>query len=302
MKSISQAILLSWKYLILTLTLIGGLWLLLYLRNFTIDLDILKIYIAPKVVLTSILMASLIFYQRFVWEDIESVELTEYSKVVKYFSFTVSLLFVAVILLIFSIAADSYILIIDSLDWVVTLSLVCSTIALLYLFLFVAWLAIRTLGEMQTLREAGEGKTLKEPAKNITKDQGINMADLKKGEGDKNFTYPISEERQLLPQRLMVFLLGNSILVLGFSEIVSKSKFLSYVISSLGLVFSLIGLIHFCRLPKRLNAMEGIKHNWKRFLASWKQGRGIGIPCSILFIIFWGLVLVGMWFGWIVVN
>lgn len=96
------------------------------------------------------------------------------------------------------------------------------------------------------------------------------------------------EERQLLPQRLMVFLIGNSILVLGFGPMIGSALFLSQVLGFVGLVFSGVALAHFWRLPARLDAYEGIRDKGvRRFFTNWIRGRGIGIPCSMLFIIFW---------------
>jgi len=103
----------------------------------------------------------------------------------------------------------------------------------------------------------------------------------------------LKEERQLLPQRLMVFLIGNSVLVLGFSTMIDSALFLSRVLGFVGLVFTCFGLAHFWRLPRRLDTLEGIQdRGFRRFLKTWKKGRGIGIPCSILFIIFWLFALV----------
>ena len=98
----------------------------------------------------------------------------------------------------------------------------------------------------------------------------------------------LREERQLLPQRLMVFLIGNSVLVLGFGTMIDNACFLSQVLGFVGLVSSSLGLAHFWRLPRRLDTLQGIEdRGCRRFLATWIHGRGIGIPCSILFVIFW---------------
>lgn len=98
----------------------------------------------------------------------------------------------------------------------------------------------------------------------------------------------LREERQLLPQRLVVFLIGNSVLVLGFGTMIDSALFLSRVLGFVGLIFSSLGLAHFWRLPRRLDTYEGIQdRSVRRFLTTWIHGRGIGIPCSILFIAFW---------------
>ncbi len=98
----------------------------------------------------------------------------------------------------------------------------------------------------------------------------------------------LREERQLLPQRLTVFLVGNSVLVLGFGTMIDTAWSLSQVLAIVGLLFSCFGLAHFCRLPKRIDALEGIQDRGsRRFLATWIHGRGIGIPCLVLFITFW---------------
>jgi hypothetical protein len=55
-----------------------------------------------------------------------------------------------------------------------------------------------------------------------------------------------------------------------------------------------VSLAHFWRLPRRLDALQGKSDKGvKRFLATWVEGRGIGIPCSIAFIMFWLLAV-----GW----
>lgn len=101
-------------------------------------------------------------------------------------------------------------------------------------------------------------------------------------------TQRLREERQLLPHRLTVFLIGNSVLVLGFATVMDTDLCLSRVLGFVGLAFSSLGLAHFWRLPKRLDTLEGIQdRGFRRFLRTWIHGRGIGIPCSMLFIFFW---------------
>ena len=98
----------------------------------------------------------------------------------------------------------------------------------------------------------------------------------------------LKEERQLLAPRLTVFLIGNSVLVLGFATMIASALFLSQVLGFVGLVFSSVGVAHFWHLPRRLDTYEGIPDKGvKRFLTTWIHGRGIGIPCSMLFMIFW---------------
>ncbi|MCK4402154.1 MAG: hypothetical protein KAV98_00045 [Dehalococcoidia bacterium] len=150
------ALALSWKYLILTVIVGGGLYWVAHLNNFTVALGIVKTFIGPKAALMSILMASVIFYHRFVWDDIERVKPSEYHLVVGHFAGTLCFLFGAVVLLVISVAADAYTIFLGTANWLIRISSVCSAVALIYLLVFIVWLAVRTLGQMQTLKEAGE--------------------------------------------------------------------------------------------------------------------------------------------------
>jgi hypothetical protein len=67
----------------------------------------------------------------------------------------------------------------------------------------------------------------------------------------------LKEERALIPHRLTGFLLWQSILLLAFAEIMAHSRFLSQVLSILGLTSSLIGLKNFWSLPAWIDFLEG---------------------------------------------
>lgn len=98
----------------------------------------------------------------------------------------------------------------------------------------------------------------------------------------------LDKERQLLSGRLTTFLIGNSILVLGFATIIEHDLYFPRVLSIIGLLFAGFSLAHFWRLPRKLDALEGIQErSFGRFCKSMVKGRGIGIPCSMLFLIFW---------------
>jgi len=96
------------------------------------------------------------------------------------------------------------------------------------------------------------------------------------------------EEKASISARLTGFLVWQSILVLAFAEIAGQSYFLSQVLSILGLVSTLISLGNFLRLPARIDALEGREDKGARRLIRWMlQGRGLGIDCSLIFLMFW---------------
>ncbi|MBT9139124.1 MAG: hypothetical protein DDT31_01705 [Syntrophomonadaceae bacterium] len=98
----------------------------------------------------------------------------------------------------------------------------------------------------------------------------------------------LKEERASIPGRLAGYLLWQSILILAFAEIIAQSWFLSFVLSALGLVSSLIGLGNFWSLPAKIDSLEGRKDKGaRRFIRRIFQGRTIGIECSAMFAIFW---------------
>ena len=98
----------------------------------------------------------------------------------------------------------------------------------------------------------------------------------------------LREEKASISARLTGFLVWQSILVLAFAEIMGQSFFLSQVLSLLGLISTLISLGNFWRLPSRIDALEARKDKGLRRLIRWMfQGRGLGIDCSLIFIVFW---------------
>jgi len=142
---------------------VGGLYWVAHLSNFTVASDIVKTLIGPKAALASILMASVIFFHQFAWDEIEKVKRQELPAVVRYSAGPLCLLFGSVTLLVISLAADAYTILLGAVNWLVRISASCSAVALLYLLVFIVWVAVRALGEMQTLAEAGKsGKESKE--------------------------------------------------------------------------------------------------------------------------------------------
>lgn len=106
--------------------------------------------------------------------------------------------------------------------------------------------------------------------------------------GEKKDAERLNLERQLIPQRLAAFLIGNSVLVLGFATIMEHSVCLSKVLSVIGVLVSLWGSWHFAPLPKRLDDLEGEEAGLRSYRFSrWRKGRFVGIPFSAFFIGFW---------------
>lgn len=103
----------------------------------------------------------------------------------------------------------------------------------------------------------------------------------------------IQTERQLLPQRLMIFLLTNSILFVGFASL--DELFLQRVITAIGLVVSLVSLFHFLPIYRRLKALDVIagklpdpEHTHRKKWEKLFGGKTLGIWFSSIFIILWG--------------
>lgn len=107
----------------------------------------------------------------------------------------------------------------------------------------------------------------------------------------------LKEERALIPHRLTGFLIWQSILLLAFAEIMAHSRFLSQVLSILGLISALIGFKNFWGLPALIDSLEGRQDKgFRRFIERMFQGRGLGIPCSIIFAIFWVCAIIWSFF------
>ncbi|MHA1742657.1 MAG: hypothetical protein ACTSV6_00220 [Candidatus Heimdallarchaeota archaeon] len=101
-------------------------------------------------------------------------------------------------------------------------------------------------------------------------------------------TERLKEERALIPHRLTGFLIWQSILLLAFAEIMAQSRFLCQVLSILGLISALIGLKNFWGLPSLIDSLEGRQDKgFRKLIRRMFQGRGVGIPCSIIFAVFW---------------
>ena len=102
----------------------------------------------------------------------------------------------------------------------------------------------------------------------------------------------LREERALIPSRLTGFLLWQSILLLAFAEIMAHSGFLSEVLSILGAISAMIGLRNFWGLPALIDSLEGREdQGLRRAIERMFQGRGLGIPCSLIFIAFWACAM-----------
>lgn len=100
------------------------------------------------------------------------------------------------------------------------------------------------------------------------------------------------EERALIPLRLSGFLLWQSILLLAFAQIMSESLFLGQTLGILGMISALIGFVNFWNLPAQMDSWEGREPaGFKRFVQRMFEGRGLGIPCSAIFLALWGCAI-----------
>ena len=105
-------------------------------------------------------------------------------------------------------------------------------------------------------------------------------------------------ELQLIPQRLLVFLLGSSILVLGFIHLANNpySHLIGYVGFPLSRVLALMGLLsaifaipQFIHLLRRVRKLEDdLNIERKRKVEEWVYvGRGAGVICAGIIAGFW---------------
>jgi len=107
----------------------------------------------------------------------------------------------------------------------------------------------------------------------------------------------LREEKESVSERLTGYLVWQSILILAFAEIMGQSRFLAQVLSVLGLVSTLIGFGNFLRLPLKMDALEGREDKGAKRLIRWVfQGRGLGLDCSVIFLVFWACAIAWSFF------
>ena len=63
-------------------------------------------------------------------------------------------------------------------------------------------------------------------------------------------------ERKLLVQRLYIFLLINSIVLISFVNLLTKELWLGFVVAGIGFITSMVAIPHFIRIGNRLNEIE----------------------------------------------
>ena len=111
---------------------------------------------------------------------------------------------------------------------------------------------------------------------------------------EKSAQEQIQIERQLLPQRLLVFFGISSILFIGFATL-EGCWFLRLGLAIIGILISILSFLHFYRIYKRLNYLEeslGKVASTQR-QGCWKyfSGRVVGLWLSFLFVALWSLSL-----------
>jgi len=118
---------------------------------------------------------------------------------------------------------------------------------------------------------------------------------------EKSKQEQIQIERQLLPQRLLVFLGISSILFIGFATL-EDCWFLRLGLAIIGILMSILSFFHFYPIYKRLKSLEESqgkvasaqrKGCWKYF-----SGRIVALWLSFLFLALWSLSLAATLYYW----
>jgi len=92
-------------------------------------------------------------------------------------------------------------------------------------------------------------------------------------------------EESLLAQRLMVFLLFNSILLIGFATLFEReAQVLLLIIPSIGIITCIFLFFHTFGVKVELNALDKLLGEEGRSYA----GRNVGFWVAALFLVVWG--------------
>jgi len=99
-------------------------------------------------------------------------------------------------------------------------------------------------------------------------------------------------EERLLAQRLMVFLLFNSILFLGFATLLIGAGKLLIVVPAIGFVGCLVLIPHSLKVKIELDALDKLlREPERRFWGQVLRGANMGLWLALFFLIIWGFSL-----------
>jgi hypothetical protein len=123
-------------------------------------------------------------------------------------------------------------------------------------------------------------------------------------ENEQRTREEIQFERQLLPLRLLVYLITSSLLVLGF--VTSTGLFVQRLIATIGLFACVTAFLHFFPIHLRLRRLEGKlklrpldETEGRNWLSKAFGGRTLGwLSFPFGFGVLWSLALVSTIFHW----
>lgn len=159
---ISSALGLSWKYLVATLPVMVIAVSVTACQGVTFAMRDIWVLLGIKIGVVSLITSAGFFAYGSFWSAIETIKLDLIPKLVSRYEHPFSALFAAALLILFSVAVDSYTIFVADIAAVQAVSIGLFATAVLFLFIFVLQFFIRVLADLHTLGKATESPPKKE--------------------------------------------------------------------------------------------------------------------------------------------